>query len=128
MSWSFELGDQSRSVELGHVLSASMPRVPNVPPLVVATGAAHDDARLVDDSSGCNETVLIGTHAGSHVDGLSHVSKSGFVRGDVRVDDVQTRCGIRHLDMTTVGPFLAPGLLLDVAASQGVSLATKSIT
>lgn len=127
MTWSFQLTDRSQSIELGFVMSGAMPRVPNVPPFVVATGAAHDDGRLVDDTSGCNETVLVGTHAGSHVDGLAHVSRSGLVRGGLGTGEVQTRWGVLHLDMTTVAPFVGPGTLVDLPRRLGVSVVETAL-
>jgi len=127
MGWSFQLTDRSESIELGFVLSGAIPHVPNVPPLVVATGAAHDDGRLVDDTSGCNETLLMGTHAGSHVDGLAHVSRQGLVRGGLRTHEVQTRWGVPHLDMTTVAPFIGPGVLVDLPGHLGVRLVEAAL-
>jgi len=122
MAWHFGLTDQTESIELGFVLSGTMPRVPNVPPLVVATGTAHDDGSLPDGTSGCNETVLIGTHAGTHIDGFAHVSLAGRIRGGHATRDIQTRWGVRQFDMTTVGPFVTPGMLVDLPRALGVRL------
>ena len=125
--WTFEISARSRAVELGFILSDAMPRVPNVPPYVVATGAAHDDIRLDDGTSGCNEILLLGTHMGTHLDGLAHASADGRVHGGIPVEQIQTRTGVRELDMTTVPPFVLPGFLLDLVAHRGSTVTQTAL-
>jgi kynurenine formamidase len=119
MTWKHTVVAGSRIVELGFALDDVMPRVSGVPPLVVATGVAHDDYRLDDGSSGCNETLLLGTHMGTHIDGFAHVSRSGLVHGGLATASVQTRRGVAAFDMTSVAPIVAPGILLDLPRQFG---------
>ena len=117
--WTFELSARSRVIDLGFVLSDAMPRVPNVPAYSIAAGARHDDIRLDDGTSGCNETIVLGTHMGSHLDGLSHVSFEGRIHGGTTARSAQTDTGVAAHDMTTVPPFVTPGVLFDLAATRG---------
>ena len=110
---------ESQIVELGFVLDENIPRVPGVPPLVVATSTAHGDYELDDGSSGCNELLVLGTHMGTHVDGWAHVSARGRIHGGQEAVSVQTRAGVSAYDMSTVPPIVAPGTLLDLASFHG---------
>jgi kynurenine formamidase len=71
--------------------------------------------------SGAAGIIICGEHTGTHIDALCHQSDNLMLCGGVPVDrQVQTSRGFARLGVEEIPPILAPGVLLDVAASEGV--------
>jgi kynurenine formamidase len=84
----------------------------------------HEDEYRPDEHgprSGSAGIVICGEHTGTHIDALCHQSDDLVLFGGIPVDrDVQTSRGFTRLAVEEIPPILAPGVLLDVAASKGV--------
>lgn len=70
--------------------------------------------------SGAAGIIICGEHTGTHIDALCHQAGDLKLFGDVYVSEVQSARGFKKLAVEEIPPILAPGILLDVAASKGV--------
>jgi kynurenine formamidase len=112
--------DKGRIVELSHVLTMDIPNSPNHPPfmfrLTKLHGDAHDDAVFTVSS----DMFTMGSHTGTHIDGLGHVGCCGMVHGGVHGDTISTRRGgFDEYGIETVEPLFCRGVLLDVPLLHG---------
>jgi kynurenine formamidase len=84
----------------------------------------HEDEYRPDEHgprAGAAGIIICAEHTGTHIDALCHQSDDLTLYGGVRVDGrVQTSRGFNRHGVEEIPPILAPGLLLDVAASRGV--------
>jgi kynurenine formamidase len=60
----------------------------------------------------------MGTHVGTHIDALSHVSQDGVMFGGVNAGSAQTGGRFHQLGIHTVAPFMGRGVLLDVPTAR----------
>ncbi len=70
--------------------------------------------------SGAAGIIICGEHTGTHIDALCHQAGDLKLYGDVAVGEVQTSRGFSKLAVEEIPLILAPGVLLDVAAKEGV--------
>lgn len=112
-----------RTFDLGRPLFIGMPQSPNHPPYWHSLPRRHGDVVRPDGGSAANDVIITGTHVGTHIDALSHVSHDGRMHGDR--DAIQAQVGGRfeELGIHTVAPFLGRGVLLDIPAATGTELA-----
>lgn len=102
--------------DLGRELSPETPHHPNHAPLLHRLAKAHGD--VVDDCgmSASNDVFTMGTHVGTHIDGLAHVSVDGRLAGGVEASEVQDR--LTGFDpeygIGAVPPIVLPGIVIDV--------------
>jgi kynurenine formamidase len=83
----------------------------------------HEDEYRPDEAgprTGAAGIIICGEHTGTHIDALCHQAGDLKLYGDVAVSEVQTSRGFSKLAVEEIPPILAPGVLLDVAASKGV--------
>ena len=83
----------------------------------------HEDEYRPDASgprTGASGVIICGEHTGTHIDALSHQSDSLVLCGGVPVAEVQSPRGFTKHGVEEIPPILAPGVLLDVAAKEGV--------
>jgi kynurenine formamidase len=100
-----------RVVDLGRRLTVGMPQSPNHPAYWHAHPRRHGDMVRADGGSAANDMISMGTHVGTHIDALSHVSQDGRLHGDK---------GMVELGVHTIEPIVRRGVLLDVPATLGV--------
>ena len=108
-------------VELGQVLSASMP--------LQATRQfeLHTKRTVMNPESnrrGSNEEIVtteIG-QVGTQFDGFSHQTIGNSLYNCFNVDDVATRTGFTKLGIEKVGALMTRGVLIDIAALKGVEM------
>src|ERR687898_928152 len=72
-------------VALGPPLSRGMPQSANHPPYWHTLPRRHGDMVRADGSSAANDQIVMGTHVGTHIDALAHVSHEGRLHGGVPV-------------------------------------------
>src|SRR5919202_2586490 len=118
--------DSVRIFDLEHPRSETMP----IHPAHQQAGYSyllhrhHEDEYRPEEAgprTGAAGIIICGEHTGTHIDALSHQSDALVLHGGVRVDGgVQTPRGFTEQGVEEVPPILAPGVLLDVAASKGV--------
>ena len=111
-----------RLVELGHPHFTGMPCSPNHPGFRMSLVRRHGDMVRPDGGSASNEIIVTGGHVGTHVDALSHVSHDGLLHGGVDAEQAQRGGRFSALGAEHTPAVLARGVLLDVAATQGVDV------
>lgn len=108
-----------RTIDLGRALRVGMPQSPNHPEFRHVLVRRHGDAVRVDGGSAANDLIATGTHVGTHVDALGHVSHEGKLYGgaDAATEQVGGRFDTHGID--AFAPFVGRGVLLDVAGVKG---------
>lgn len=83
----------------------------------------HEDEYRPDEAgprTGAAGVIICGEHTGTHIDALCHQADALKLYGGVPVDrNVQTPRGFTKHGVEEIPPIVAPGVLLDVAASEG---------
>lgn len=84
----------------------------------------HEDEYRPDEAgprTGAAGVIICGEHTGTHIDALCHQADALTLYGGVPVDrNVQTPRGFTKHGVEEIPPLTAPGVLLDVAAKDGV--------
>jgi kynurenine formamidase len=114
-----------RIYDLAFELHSGIPHFPTHPPFVFGLTKRHGEVvtKLADGrvSSSSAESIATGTHVGTHLDGLGHFSCNGVLFGGVSASEQSYETGLPTLGMETVFPILRRGVLLDIAALEGVA-------
>jgi kynurenine formamidase len=110
----------TRVFDLGRPMFVGMPQSPNHPEFRHALPRRHGDGVRADGGSAANDLIVTGTHVGTHIDGLAHVSHCGELYGGVSAAEVQVGGRFSQHGMETVAPMVCRGVLLDVPAALGV--------
>ncbi len=106
-------------IELGHVLSADMPLFS---PRHFALYLKRSNPPAGANLRGSNEETVSGElgQVGTQLDMFPHQSIGDDTYNCHRVGDIATRTGFSKLGIDKVGALVARGVLVDVAAAQGV--------
>lgn len=106
--------------DLGRRLSVGMPQSPNHPAFWHALPRRHGDGVRPDGGSAANDMISMGTHVGTHIDALAHVSQDGklFDGSDAQEAGVGGR--YTELGVHTIEPMVRRGVLLDIPAALGL--------
>lgn len=109
-----------RIIDLGRPLSIGMPQSPNHPAYWHTLPRRHGDMVRADGGSAANDLIVTGTHVGTHIDSLAHVSHDGLLHGGV--DAVAAGLGGRFMEhgVHTIAPMVRRSVLLDVPATLGI--------
>lgn len=107
-------------IDLGRPLFAGMPQSPNHPPFQHALVRRHGDMVRDDGGSAANDVIVTGTHVGTHIDALCHVSHQGVLHGGADAAAAQTGGRFRVHGAETIAPIVARGVLFDVPAALGL--------
>ena len=107
--------------DLGRPLTIGMPQSPNHPAYWHSLPRRHGDMVRSDGGSAANDFISMGTHVGTHIDALAHVSQDGLLHGGV--DAREAGVGGRYLEhgVHTIAPMVRRGVLLDVPATLGLA-------
>jgi kynurenine formamidase len=70
--------------------------------------------------TGAAGVIICSEHTGTHIDALCHQSDALILCGGVPVSEVQSPRGFKRHGVEEIEPIVAPGVLLDVAAKDGV--------
>lgn len=110
-----------RIIDLGRPMFVGMPQSPNHPQYWHTLPRRHGDMVRADGGSAANDLIVTGTHVGTHIDALAHVSHDGRLHGGA--DAAGAGVGGRYLDhgVHTIAPMVCRGVLLDVPRALGVS-------
>jgi kynurenine formamidase len=107
-------------VDLGRQLRVGMPQSPNHPQFWHTLPRRHGDMTRADGGSAANDMITMGTHVGTHIDALAHVSHDGLMYGDVDAAAAGVGGKYDELGVHTIVPMIRRGVLLDVAKLHGV--------
>lgn len=110
-----------RTYDLARPYEIGMPQSPNHPAYWHTMPRRHGDMVREDGGSAANDLIVMGTHVGTHIDALAHVSHDGLLYNDVRARDEQVGGRFARHGVDTVDPGLVRGLLLDVPEALGIA-------
>ena len=103
---------QCRVVDLAQPWFVGMPHWPAHPPFAMALTKAHGDYLLPGGVSSSAELIALGTHVGTHIDGLGHFSCNG------RLHKGQT---LAEAGIDLVPPIVRRGVLFDNPCEAGTA-------
>jgi kynurenine formamidase len=108
-----------RTYDLGRRLTVGMPQSPNHPAFWHTLPRRHGDMVRPDGGSAANDMITMGTHVGTHIDALAHVSHDGKLHDGS--DAAEAGRGGKYVDLGvhTIEPMIRRGVLLDVPAALG---------
>jgi kynurenine formamidase len=106
--------------DLGRRITVGMPQSPNHPPYWHALPRRHGDVVREDGGSAANDLINMGTHVGTHIDALAHVSQDGRLFGGADAVEAGRAGRYPELGVHTISPMVRRGVLLDVPAVLGV--------
>lgn len=109
-----------KTYDLARQLRVGMPQSPNHPQFWHTLPRRHGDMVRADGGSAANDMISTGTHVGTHIDALAHVSQDGVLHGGT---DAFSAClGGKYVEhgVHTIEPMIRRAVLIDVAASRGV--------
>jgi kynurenine formamidase len=112
---------ECRVFELGHELFDGIPQSDQHPKYQHVIPRRHGDIVRGDGSSGANDLLMMGTHVGTHIDALSHISSSNYLHGGVAVTDVQTQRGFSQHGVEKISPIIIEVVLLDIPRALNVA-------
>lgn len=110
-----------RIIDLGRRLVVGMPQSPNHPAYWHSLPRRHGDMVRADGGSAANDMITMGTHVGTHIDALAHVSHEGQLYGGLRVEDALQGGRYAELGAHTIEPMVRRGVLLDIPALKGLT-------
>lgn len=103
-----------RVFDLGHELFEGIPQSDQHPRYQHFIPRRHGDILRGDGSSGANDLIITGTHVGTHIDALSHISSSNNLHNGISVPSVQTQKGFTSHGVEQIPPIVVKGILLDI--------------
>lgn len=106
-------------IDLARPMVVGMPQSPNHPEFRLSMPRRHGDMIRDDGGSAANDLLVTGTHVGTHIDALGHVSHCGELYGGAKADDVQRGGRLSSHGVERIDPIVARGVLVDVPASLG---------
>lgn len=115
------LGAATRILDLSRPMVLGMPQSPNHPEYRLSMPRRHGDAVRVDGGSAANDLLISGTHVGTHIDALGHVSHCGELHGGVDASAAQVGGRLSTHGVEQITPIVTRGVLLDIAGLHGVT-------
>lgn len=106
--------------DLGRPLRIGMPQSPNHPPFWHTLPRRHGDSYRSDGTSAANDLITLGTHVGTHIDALAHVSLDDRLHGGADALEAQSGGRFTTGSIDELAPVVGRGVLLDVPAALGL--------
>ena len=106
--------------DLGRPLFEGVPQSPNHPEFRHSFPRQHGDTVRPDGSSAANDLLVMGTHVGTHIDALAHVSHEGRLHGGTDAALNGDGDGFLAHGVHTIEPMVRRGVLLDIPRALGV--------
>lgn len=116
------VGAGVRAYDLARPMFVGMPQSPNHPTYWHTLPRRHGDQFRADGSSAANDMIVTGTHVGTHIDALAHVSHGGCLHGGVSAAEEQAGGRFVEHGVHTIEPMVCRGTLLDVPTALGVEV------
>lgn len=111
-----DLATRGRIFDLGQPYFPGMPHHPSHPPFLFGLVKKHGDYVSKCGASSASESISLGGHVGTHIDGFGHFSCGGKLFGGFAVEQQQTYSdGLSVHAISGVPPIVRRGVLLDVA-------------
>jgi kynurenine formamidase len=109
-----------RVFDLARPMVIGMAQSPNHPQYRLSMPRRHGDRVRADGGSAANDLLETGTHVGTHIDALGHVSHCGQLHGGLDAAEVQASGRLSECGVEEIPPIVTRGVLLDIAAVRGV--------
>lgn len=107
--------------DLAQPYFVGMPHHPSHPPFLYSLVKQHGDYIGPAGNSSAADAIALGTHVGTHIDGLCHFSCGGRLHGGEEAAAAQSYAGgLRRHSIDGIAPVLRRGVLLDVAGAQSL--------
>lgn len=110
----------TRVYDLSRPYRIGMPQSPNHPPYWHSLPRRHGDHYRADGSSAANDVITLGTHVGTHMDALAHVSLDDQLHGGIDALEAQAGGRFDTHGIDAVAPLLTRGIMLDVPGTLGL--------
>ena len=94
-----------------------MPQSPNHPRYWHSLPRRHGDMMRADGGSAANDMIVLGTHVGTHIDALAHVSQDGRLHGGLDAGAASSGGRFQELGVETITPIVRRGVLLGYKTS-----------
>ncbi|HEU0121185.1 MAG TPA: cyclase family protein [Bryobacteraceae bacterium] len=108
------LAVKARVYDLAQPYYVGMPHHPSHPPFLYAMTKKHGDMHSPAGHSSAADSIALGSHVGTHIDGFSHFSCGGRLHGGHVAADVQSYGGgVRVHAVEEIAPIVRRGVLLD---------------
>lgn len=104
---------EARTYDLSQPLDAATPVVRANIPFRMALYTRHGDTVRAGGVSSALELMSLGTHTGTHIDALSHISRDGRLHGGRDATQMAVGGRFRELGAEQIAPFFCRGVLLD---------------
>ena len=102
--------------DLAQPYFVGMPHHPSHPPFLFSLVKQHGEYIGPTGNSSASDALAMGTHVGTHIDGLCHFSCGGKLHGGEEAASAQSYAGgLRKFSIDTIAPILRRGRLLDIA-------------
>lgn len=118
--WLHALYDGAEVIDLGRQLRIGMPQSPNHPAFNHVLPRRHGDMVRADGGSAANDLITTGTHVGTHIDALAHVSQDGKLFQNFDAYEASVGGRFNEHGAHTISPIIRRGVLLDIPAALGV--------
>ncbi|MCY4194180.1 MAG: cyclase family protein [bacterium] len=117
-----DLVSRATVYDLGRPLRNGMAQSPSHPQFHHCLDRLHGDRMRPDGGSAAADLLTTGSHVGTHVDALAHVSHEGRLYGGVDAAEAQAGGNFAVLGIHELPPFVGRGVLLDVPRLLGVEI------
>ncbi len=122
-----DLIKDGRTYDLGQPLYPGIPHHPLHPPFAYVMARKHGDVLYENGGSSANDLFVLGSHTGTHLDAIGHISKNGLMFGGLVAKNEQDyNKGLRSLGINETPPIFARGVLLDFPGTFGVDILEKT--
>ncbi len=102
--------------DLAQPYFVGMPHHPSHPPFLFSLVKQHGEYVGPTGNSSASDAIAMGSHVGTHIDGLCHFSCGGKLHGGEDAVSAQSYAGgLRKYSIDTLPPILRRGVLLDIA-------------
>lgn len=107
--------------DLARPMVVGMAQSPNHPTYRLSMPRRHGDRVRDDGGSAANDLLETGTHVGTHIDALGHVSHCGELYGGADAAATQEHGRLSSHGVEEIPNIVTRGVLLDIAAVRGVA-------
>jgi kynurenine formamidase len=105
--------------DLAQPYFVGMPHHPVHPPFLFSLVKSHGEYVGPNGNSSASDAIALGTHVGTHLDGLCHFSCGGKLHGGEEAAALQSyTAGLARFSIDTVPPIVRRGVLLDIAGGE----------
>lgn len=113
---------KNKVYELGHPLHPEIPHHTAHAPFSYSLSRMHGDMNYENGVCTANDLITTGTHTGTHIDAIGHVSCHGMLYEEVPVEGNQSKTkGLNVHSIDQKEPILCRGVLLDIPKIKGLS-------